>query len=176
MVILIRRLWTFAKPYKTRLILGLLCGALFALTSGALMVMVRFVAAAVFPGPHEPSLTTELEKAPSMLKPLANFIQHLLSRVSASDSRDTKVFVICTLPVLALLRAVSGYLNMYFTNWAAVHTIADLRRRLFEHLQSQPLSFFSSARTGDLIARTVNDTQALYGIISTGMALCSAIP
>jgi subfamily B ATP-binding cassette protein MsbA len=170
MVILIRRLWIFAKPYKTRLILGLLCGALFALTSGALMVMVRFVAAAVFPGPHEPTLATELDKAPSLLQPLAHFLQRLLLRVSASDSRDAKVFVICTLPVLALLRAVSGYLNMYFTNWAAVRTIADLRRRLFEHLQSQPLSFFSSARTGDLIARTVNDTQALYGIISTGMA------
>src|SRR3954452_15616108 len=108
MVILIRRLWIFAKPYKTRLILGLLCGALFALTSGALMVMVRFVAAAGFSGPHQPTLPTELDKAPSLLQPLAHFLQRLLLRVSASDSRDAKVFVICTLPVLALLRAVSG--------------------------------------------------------------------
>ena len=55
-------------------------------------------------------------------------------------------------------------------NWAAVRAIADLRSRLFDHLQNLSLSFFSRARTGDLIARITNYTQVLYGIIGGSLS------
>ena len=51
-------------------------------------------------------------------------------------------------------------------NWAAVRAVADLRMRLFDHLQNLSLDFFSRARTGDLIARITSDTQVFYGIVS----------
>jgi len=47
---------------------------------------------------------------------------------------------------------------------------ADIRTRLFAHLQNLSLGFFNQASTGDLIARTTNDTQVLYGIIGGSFA------
>jgi len=66
-----------------------------------------------------------------------------------------------------------GYLNVYLTNWAAARAVADLRTKLFAHLQDLPLAFFSRASTGDLISRITSDTQTLYGII--GGALSSLV-
>ena len=69
-----------------------------------------------------------------------------------------------------LLRITLGYLSIYLTNWSAMHAIADIRTRLFTHLQNLSLGFFNQNRTGDLIARITNDTQVLYGIIGGSFA------
>ena len=44
-----------------------------------------------------------------------------------------------------------------------------LRNRLFEHLQTLPLSYFDRANTGDLMAHATNDIQAVQ--LATGMGL-----
>lgn len=69
-----------------------------------------------------------------------------------------------------LLRNLLQYLSTYLTNWAAMHAVADIRTRLFAHLQNLSLGFFNRASTGDLIARATNDTQILYGIIGASVA------
>ena len=63
-----------------------------------------------------------------------------------------------------------SYLSIYLTNWAAMHAIADIRTRLFSHLQNLSLGFFNKTSTGDLIARITNDTQVLYGIVGNTFA------
>ena len=35
-----RRLWTFVRPYRARLFLGLLCGVLYALANGLLILVL----------------------------------------------------------------------------------------------------------------------------------------
>jgi len=69
-----------------------------------------------------------------------------------------------------LVRVTLAYLSIYLTNWAAMHAIADIRTKLFRHLQNLSLGFFSKNSTGDLIARITNDTQVLYGIIGSTFA------
>ena len=59
---------------------------------------------------------------------------------------------------------------MYLTNWAALRAVADLRTKLFDHLQNLSLGFFSHARTGDLISRITNDTQILHNVIGGWLA------
>jgi subfamily B ATP-binding cassette protein MsbA len=51
-----------------------------------------------------------------------------------------------------------------------MHAIADIRTKLFSHLQNLSLGFFNRASTGDLIARITNDTQVLYGIVGSSFA------
>src|SRR5207302_3937912 len=80
------------------------------------------------------------------------------------------VLVIATIPLIMFLRGVFSYLNIYLTNWAALRAVADIRTRLFDHLQNLSLSFFSRARTGDLISRITNDTYVLYGIMGNSLA------
>ena len=50
--------------------------------------------------------------------------------------------------------------------WVASRTVADLRIRLFEHLTSQPVGFFSRSSTGDLMSRIMNDTTTLQTLIN----------
>ncbi len=69
-----------------------------------------------------------------------------------------------------LLRNLLQYLSIYLTNWSAMHAIADIRTKLFSHLQNLSLGFFNRASTGDLIARITNDTQVLYSIVGTSFA------
>src|ERR1035441_1553223 len=69
-----------------------------------------------------------------------------------------------------LLRNLLQYLSIYLTNWSAMHAIADIRTKLFSHLQNLSLGFFNRASTGDLIARITNDTQVLYSIVGNSFA------
>jgi len=166
-----RRIWVFVRPYRTRLLLGLFFGFVYALTSGALMVVVKLVVNLVFPGSGAPySLASELDRAPVFIRPMAQGLKHWIPQINSPESNAGKVLLISILPLVMIVRGLSGYLNTYLTNWAAARAIADLRTRLFDHLQNLSLSFFSTARTGDLISRIVNDTYVLHSVIANSLA------
>ena len=156
MLLFFRRIWTFARPYQTRLILGFLCGLVYALSNGALMFLVKWVVNLVFPGSGNFNVIEQLDKAPAIIRPITHLLGIWLSHIQAT-SRSEQVLLICFLPVLALVRVISGYLNTYLANWAAVRAIADLRARLFDHIQNLPLSFFSTARTGEITGRIISE-------------------
>jgi subfamily B ATP-binding cassette protein MsbA len=130
------------------------------------MIMVQWVVNLVFGTENGHAAKDHLERIPDFLRPLIGKIIAALPTIKAPDSSQGKILLICTLPAVMLFRVVSDYLNTYLTNWAAVRAIADLRTRLFDHLQNLSLSFFSKARTGDLIARVINDTYALHSVIA----------
>src|SRR5258706_1723790 len=159
------RIWPFVRPYKGRLLLGLFCGIIYALTNGALVIVIRLVIDLVFSGSAEISVAKKLENAPAFLHPLIEHLIHWLPRLQSPSSNFGLVLVISSIPAVMLLRCVSAYLNVYLMNWSAMRAVADLRTRLFGHLNELSLDFFSQARTGDLIARLTSDTQLLYGII-----------
>jgi ATP-binding cassette subfamily B protein len=53
---------------------------------------------------------------------------------------------------------------------------ADLRDRVFTHLQTLPLSFFQHAKTGDLMSRLTNDIQAVRELMGFGsLAIVDAV-
>lgn len=169
MALFFRRIWTFTRPYQTRLFLGLLCGLIYALSNGALMFLVKWVANLVFPGAGHFDLVEQMDRAPAIIRPITHVFGIWLSHLQPT-SRSERVLLISFLPALALIRAISGYLNFYLANWAAVRAIADLRARLFDHLQNLPLTFFSTARTGEITGRIISDTAVLHSIIASSMS------
>jgi subfamily B ATP-binding cassette protein MsbA len=169
MALFFRRIWTCVRPYQTRLFLGLLCGLIYALSNGALMFLVKWVANLVFPGAGHFDLVEQMDKAPAIIRPITHVFGIWLSRLQPT-SRSERVLLISFLPALALIRAISGYLNFYLANWASVRAVADLRARLFDHLQNLPLTFFSTARTGEITGRIISDTAVLNSIIASSMS------
>src|ERR1051326_1142913 len=170
MALFLRRVWSFARPYKARLLLGFLFGLIYALSNGALMFLVKWVVNLVFPGTGHFNLIEQLDRAPAIIRPITHVLGIWLSHFKAPTSRSEQIFLICLLPALAFVRVISGYLNVYFANWAAVRAIADLRARLFDHIQNLPLSFFSTAKTGELVGRIISDTFAIHSIIANSMS------
>src|SRR3954463_2867946 len=64
-------------------------------------------------------------------------------------------------PILFLLRGVSGYLNSYYVQLPGVRILEAVRLDYFTKLQWLPLSFLQRKSSGDLISRGVADTAQL---------------
>ena len=170
MIAFLRQLWGFVRPYRGRFFLGLLCGVFYGLVNGLLMGTVRIVVQLVFDG--EVDLHQKLEAAPKWIHPLAHWLAALVPPIHSPAPSDTVswLLIIGAIPAIMLLRNTLQYLSVYLTNWSAMHAIADIRTKLFSHLQNLSLGFFNRASTGDLIARITNDTQVLYGIVGSTFA------
>jgi ATP-binding cassette, subfamily B, bacterial MsbA len=164
MIAFLRSLWVYIRPYRLRLALGILFGVISGVSNGALILAVRVVVNLAFAEPGTMSFADQVATLPNWLRWLAAGLIPLLPDLSRPSRAGLVVAVLC-IPAVMFLRVLSGYLNVYFTSWASVRAVADLRACLFNHLQNLSLSFFSSARTGELISRITNDTQILYQTI-----------
>jgi subfamily B ATP-binding cassette protein MsbA len=161
MIDFLKKLWSFVRPYRGRFFLGLLCGICYGLVNGLLLGAVKVVVQLVFEG--ETNLHQQLESAPRWIHPLSHQLASLVPEIHAPAANDTIrwLLIIGVIPAIMVLRNTLQYLSIYLTNWSAMHAIADIRTKLFSHLQNLSLGFFNRASTGDLIARITNDTQVL---------------
>ncbi len=71
--------------------------------------------------------------------------------------------------IIALLIAIFRYLWRYLIFGHSRLVEEKLRNRLYQHLQRLPLSFYQKTKTGDLMARSINDLNAIR--MATGMGL-----
>lgn len=69
-------------------------------------------------------------------------------------------------PMIFLLRAVSGYLNSYYVQLTGVRILEGVRLDYFRKLQLLPLSFIQRQSSGDLISRGISDTSQLQFTLS----------
>ena len=120
----------------------------------------------------KPICTSNSKRAPQWIHPLSHPLASLVPEIHAPAANDTVrwLLIIGVIPAIMLLRNTLQYLSIYLTNWSAMHAIADIRTKLFSHLQNLSLGFFNRASTGDLIARITNDTQVLYSIVGSSFA------
>ena len=171
MIDFLRSVWSFVQPYRVRFFLGLMCGVLYGLTNGILLGVAKVVMDLIFAGTT--NFHDKLEKAPHWLRPFTHWLASVLPEFHAPTSELGWVILASAIPAIMIVRITLAYLNIYLTNWAAMHAIADVRTKLFSHLQNLSLGFFNRSSTGDLIARITNDTGVLSSII--GGAFVSVI-
>jgi len=80
------------------------------------------------------------------------------------------------LTVIVALFVVAGLANLatsaaqtYFTGWTGERILADLRNKLFRHLQRLSLGFYERNRAGVIISRLTNDVDALDQLVTDGV-------
>jgi ATP-binding cassette subfamily B protein len=61
------------------------------------------------------------------------------------------------------------YVETYLTGWVGERILADLRNRLFEHLQQLSLGFYERNRAGVIISRLTNDVEAIDQLVTDGV-------
>ncbi len=66
----------------------------------------------------------------------------------------------------AFLVWVMTYLQTYLVGWVGQRALADLRIRIFKHLQTLPIGFYESRPAGVLISRMTNDVEALDSLVT----------
>ena len=69
----------------------------------------------------------------------------------------------------ALLYAVGTYAETYLVGWVGTRALQDLRERLFSHIQSMSIGFFTRRSPGVLISRMTNDVEALNQLVTSGV-------
>jgi ABC-type multidrug transport system fused ATPase/permease subunit len=104
---------------------------------------------------------------------------------SGIDKHDvhTLALVVVAFLVSAVLVWVATYAQTYLVGWVGQRALADLRIRIFKHLQSQPIGFYESRPAGVLISRMTNDVEALESLVTdsvvtlfqSGLTLIGAI-
>jgi ATP-binding cassette subfamily B protein len=81
------------------------------------------------------------------------------------------------LTLFGILFVVAGLANLlasmaqtYFTGWTGERILADLRNKLFRHLQRLSLGYYERNRAGVVVSRLTNDVEALDQLVTDGVS------
>jgi ABC-type multidrug transport system fused ATPase/permease subunit len=85
---------------------------------------------------------------------------------------DTGVLdvVVVVFLISAVVYGLCTYAQTYLVGWVGQRALRDLRLKLFAHLQSLSIGFYSRNRAGWLISRMTNDVEALDQLVEDGLA------
>jgi ATP-binding cassette, subfamily B, bacterial len=78
-------------------------------------------------------------------------------------------FAVLAVAVIAVVGALSSYLEKYFTTSVGQWVMHDLRRTLYHHIHRLSLAEHDEKRTGDLISRVTSDIEAIQSFITTAL-------
>lgn len=126
----------FVRPYRGRVVLGVMAGGLYGATNASLLLVIKRVWAQILETPDR------------------------------SWSWWQIIALAALLPLAMFARAACDYLSDYMMSWVGMRVVMDLRARLFDHLQSLSLDFYTASRAGDLISRVTNDVQLIQRAIT----------
>ncbi len=90
------------------------------------------------------------------------------SGILAGDVAALDLIVVAFV-VVAVLYAAATYLQTYMVGWVGTRVLQDLRQRVFAHLQSMSIGFFTRRSPGVLISRMTNDIEALNQLVTSGV-------
>jgi ATP-binding cassette subfamily B protein len=111
---------------------------------------------------------TALDACITVVNPL--LLRELIDRGIIARDQFVVLVVALTAVGAALFDALLRLLNRYFSSRLGESIIYDLRTQVFDHVQRQPLAFFTRAQTGSLVSRLDGDVvgaqQAIVGTLS----------
>jgi ATP-binding cassette subfamily B protein/subfamily B ATP-binding cassette protein MsbA len=105
-------------------------------------------------------------------------VKQMIAIVSSPGLVQSDMLQITRLALLALgvylLRILFQYLRSYQAHIAGWGVVADVRLKLYEHVQRLSLRFYENTQTGDLMSQLVNDTDLLENLIAHAIPDLSA--
>lgn len=173
------RIWQYIRPYKTRLVIGLVCGFL---TAGTLVPMFQLIKPATAgierrvaaeieeTETAEKAQETESAQMPKWYGKAQKYAGKLGIKLVDEKGAMTGgilMLVITVVPVLAGLRLLLKFLNLYLLSYVGNFAIADLVCDLLKHTQKQSLQFFSRVDVGRLMSRIGGDSLQVMAIVKT---------
>lgn len=97
-------------------------------------------------------------------------IRSLVAIVTDEGISEAAFQQILTLTLIALavyiVKAVLQFLRSYMAHIAGWGVVADVRKRVFNHLQRLTLRFYEDKQTGQMMSRVVNDTELFEALIA----------
>ncbi|MGN0842586.1 MAG: ABC transporter ATP-binding protein [Kiritimatiellia bacterium] len=187
------RLWQYARRYRFRIWVGIICGML---TAGTLIPFFQVIKPALS-SVEAPAAKTIREESP---KPAAEVVDEVVgaskddavakrAKSTAKEYNKIRDFMakfgiklqsedeelglpllflaIVVVPLVALFRCGLVFLNHYCLAWAGMNTVRDIRNDIFRHVQAQSMQFHGRIDVGQLMSRCTSDPQQVRMIIQT---------
>ena len=184
------RAWGYARRYKARIAVGVVCGML---TAGTLVPIFTVVKPALEKvsrteqraeqgnrgeGERGYRVEEKQENYPSWYykaKAIADKLGIPLESEDGAMGGALVLMAVIGIPLIACVRLGLIFMNQYCLTWAASRVVMDLRQDLLRKIQEQSLQFHGRIDVGQLMSRATSDPQIMQNLIHTMLAeLCRA--
>ena len=145
------RILKLLPKYRGRMALALVCMVGYAVSNGAMAYLIGPVMKYLFSGSGS----------------RVNIIPFGLFVVPADEM---KIAVPLAILAVALVKGVSSYGQSYLMGAIGQRVVSDIRARLYDHILSLPVNYFSDNPTGILMSRLTNDVTLLQSTTSEAIA------
>jgi subfamily B ATP-binding cassette protein MsbA len=99
----------------------------------------------------------------------AYMVKPLLDEIFFKKDRLMLNLLPLALMLLFLVKGIFYYCYSYFMERVGQGIILDLRKKLYDHIQNLPLSFFTKTPTGELISRIISDVTLMQNAVSSAL-------
>ncbi len=146
------RLITFLYPYKLKVSAAVLCMVLYALTNGAMAFLI---------GPVMKHLFTSGTGEEVNIVPFELF----------TIPKEVMIFAVpLAIIFIGLAKGLSSFGHSYFMGFVGQRVVTDMRTKLYKHILTMPLGFFTNTPTGILSSRLTNDVNMVQAMTADSLA------
>ncbi len=158
------RLFAYLRPYRTRLILSMICSVGFSIFSGLSIYLTIPLLETLF-GQGKPAaigLPAPTSRLPEWFVEIKAELAEFFQRLLIGGSVEESLLKICFMVIAAfLLKNIFGYLQSILITYIEQAIARDVRNHVYRHIHQLPLAYFTNERTGNLISRIMNDVNLL---------------
>lgn len=174
----ILRILSYLRPYWKWMTGAMLCMILFAVFSGASLGMILPLFDNVFS--RTDAATEKCDFLPSLSQNTAEAFSNLGSEIISlhprgvysaggellnglrntfreSDPQQVLIVIVLGLIFIVLLKNFLGFMQVFFLSRAEQGVVASIRGSLYNHLLQLDMGFYTSVRSGDVMARFTSD-------------------
>ncbi len=157
------RLLRYVKPYKMRLVAGIVCLSVVGLAEGLIALMITPIFDRVL-NPGAPDNRLLLIRNPFTHEAiyLNSFLPHQIHSVGT-------LFAIAILAVF-VGRGIAEYLGNTLVQYAGIAGVTDLRNQVYAKVVRQPIAFFQNHPTGRVLSTIINDVERVRSTFSDSLA------
>lgn len=89
--------------------------------------------------------------------------------LTVKKSQSLLNLIVLGFVIIIFLKQVAAFLQNYTMAFIGQRIVANLRARIFQHLQQMSIGYHESRRTGETIARVINDIALIQNSVSIGL-------
>ena len=101
---------------------------------------------------------------------LGQGVRMMLDQGFAAESVEGLANALSMLGVIVVALSVGAYFRFYMVSWIGERVVADIRKKLYQHLLSLSPSFFEDNLSGEIQSRITTDTTLLQTVIGSSFS------
>ena len=148
---LLKRVLTFARPYKKVLFLVIIFSVLLSFLSPLRPLLIMYALDHYIIG---------IENIPD---------KECISHIPCVPNIEELRFISLVLVGILFLEAIIQFFYIYLAMWIGQHVIQDMRAKVYKHILKLRMTYFDNTPIGSLVTRTVSDIETISDIFSQGL-------